>query len=289
MQTSRAAAEPVATDASEELPITSDTSILEVVDYSGGFVAPDGSFTPVLEDVSFGVTRGELTAIVGETGSGKTLTALSMLGIQPRAFRRTAGSIFLEGQDMTRWDEKALRKVRGSKIAMVFQDARTAFNPVFTIATQIKDVARTHRSLGKKEALEATEDVLTRVRIPDPRRCMRQYPHELSGGLAQRAQLAMALICEPSLLILDEPTTGLDVTIQADIMDLIVDLNLTEGMSTLLITHDLGVVAECCSRVVVMQHGRVREDGSCEQIINRPDDSYTQMLIAASRLHEGFG
>jgi ABC-type glutathione transport system ATPase component len=277
----------MATDLAPHEPIVSSDAILEVVDYSGGFVAVDGTFKPVLEDVSFGIARGAMTALVGETGSGKTLTALSMLGIQPRAFRRTSGSIMFEGQDLTTLDAKALQKVRGKQIAMVFQDARTAFNPVFTIGTQIRDVARAHQSIGKKEALEATKEALNRVRIPDPRRCIRQYPHELSGGLAQRAQLAMALICEPTLLILDEPTTGLDVTIQADIMELIVDLNRSGGMSTLLITHDLGVVAESCDRVVVMQHGRVREVGTCEQIINRPDDSYTQMLIAASRVHEG--
>ena len=276
----------MATDPARQEPSIASDAILEVRGYSGGFVAVDGAFTPVLEDVSFGIARGAMTAIVGETGSGKTLTALSMLGIQPRAFRRTAGAVMFEGQDLTQCDAKALQKIRGKRIAMVFQDARTAFNPVFTIATQIRDVVRTHRDVGKKEALKATEESLTLVRIPDPQRCMKQYPHELSGGLAQRAQLAMALSCEPSLLILDEPTTGLDVTIQADIMDLIVDLNHTEGMSCLLITHDLGIVAESCERVVVMQGGRVREVGACGQIINEPKDAYTKMLIAASRLHE---
>ena len=261
----------------------SDDAILEVVDYGGGFISGRGVFTPVLKNVSFSLKRSALTAIVGETGSGKTVTALSILGILPRTFRRTSGSILFEGRDLVQLDDAALREMRGSQICMVFQDARTALNPVFTIGTQISDVHRLHQHGSKKEALKATEEVLDRVRIPDPPRCMRQYAHELSGGLAQRAQLAMALISRPSLLILDEPTTGLDVTIQADILDLIVDLNRNEGMTTFLITHDLGIVTETCDHVVVMQNGEVRETGTCEQIITAPANAYTQMLIAASR------
>jgi ABC-type glutathione transport system ATPase component len=271
----------------EQMPEKPCAAILEVVDLSGGFTSTSGVFTPVLNSVSFSVARTELTAIVGETGSGKTVTALSILGLLPRSYRRTGGSLLFEGADLFQLGESGLRGIRGSKIAMVFQDARTALNPVFSIGYQISDVHRLHHHSKKKEALKATEEVLARVRIPDPRRCMRQYPHQLSGGLAQRAQLAMALICRPSLLILDEPTTGLDVTIQADILDLIVELNRTEGMTSVLITHDLGIVAETCDHVVVMQAGEVREIGTCEQIITASRDAYTQSLIAASRFQGG--
>lgn len=260
-----------------------DDCLLEVSDLSGGFISGAGALTPVLKGVSFSVARSSVTAVVGETGSGKTLTALAILGILPPAFERSGGSINFKGRDLLQLDERALREVRGRQIDMVFQDARAALNPVFTIGYQISDVHRLHHGGSRKEAREATERALERVRIPEPRRRMQQYPHELSGGLAQRAQLAMALIGRPSLLILDEPTTGLDVTIQADILDLIADLNRSEGMTTLLITHDLGIVAETCDHVVVMHKGEVCEVGTCEQILTAPKAPYTQMLIEASR------
>jgi ABC-type glutathione transport system ATPase component len=258
--------------------------ILDVVDYSGGFVGPSGVTTPVLRNISFSLPPSGVTAIVGETGSGKTVMALSILGILPPSFRRAGGSITFEGTDLLGLDEKALRAVRGSRISMVFQDARTALNPVFTVGNQIADVCRLHQGVNRREALRRTEEMLGRLGVPEARRRMRQYPHEFSGGMAQRAQLSMALICRPSLLVLDEPTTGLDVTIQADILDLVVDLTRTDGMTTLLITHDLGIVAEVCDRVVVMQDGEVRETGTCEQIMTDPRSSYTRQLIADSRL-----
>jgi ABC-type glutathione transport system ATPase component len=258
--------------------------ILEISGYSGGFRPASGAFTPVLDNVSFRVARGSLTALVGETGSGKTLVALSVLGIQPRTFLRTAGSVMFDGSDICHMNEAALRRIRGAKVSMVFQDARAALNPVFTVGKQISDVCRLHRQVNAKEAMQLTEEMLVRVRVPEPRRRMRQYPHEFSGGMAQRAQLAMALISRPSLLVLDEPTTGLDVTIQADILDLVVDLNHTDGMSTLLITHDLGIVAETCDDVVVMQEGKVREAGTCEQVMTSPVSPYTVQLISDSRL-----
>jgi ABC-type dipeptide/oligopeptide/nickel transport system ATPase component len=247
--------------------------ILEVVDYSGGFTSGAGEFTPVLKRVAFSVPRAAFTAIVGETGSGKTLMALSILGIAPRSFRRTAGSVRFQGADLVPDDDKAMRRVRGAQISMVFQDARASLNPVFTVGY-----------VGRKEAWQMAENMLERVRVPEPGRRMRQYPHEFSGGMAQRAQLAMALICHPSLLVLDEPTTGLDVTIQADILDLVVDLTASEGLSTLLITHDLGIVAETCDFVVVMKEGEVRETGTCEQVMTAPASPYTQQLLADSRL-----
>lgn len=258
--------------------------ILEVVDFSGGFTAGDGEFTPVLKHVAFSVERAAFTAIVGETGSGKTLMALSILGIAPRSFRRTAGLVRFQGADLVPDDDKAMRRVRGSQISMVFQDARASLNPVFTVGYQISDVCRLHRHVGRKEAWQMAEQMLERVRVPEPGRRMRQYPHEFSGGMAQRAQLAMALICHPSLLVLDEPTTGLDVTIQADILDLVVELTASEGLSTLLITHDLGIVAETCDFLVVMKDGEVRETGTCEQVMTAPTSPYTQQLLADSRL-----
>jgi ABC-type glutathione transport system ATPase component len=239
---------------------------------------------PVLNDVSFSVARGAITALVGATGSGKTLLALCTLGLAPRQFVMTAGSIHFDGLDLVQLDQRGFRALRGKRIVIVFQDARAALNPVFTVGNQIADACRLHRGVGKKEALLAAEQMLDRLRVPQAARRMRQYPHELSGGMAQRAQLAMALVCDPSLLILDEPTTGLDVTIQADIMDLIVDLNRVDRMSTLLITHDLAVVAETCDEVVVLQSGEVREIGSCEQVLSNPQTPYTQGLIADSRL-----
>ncbi len=261
--------------------------ILEISGYSGGFQSPSGQFTAVLDDVSFYVSRSSLTALVGETGSGKTLMALSVLGILPDSFRRTAGSVMFEGSDICGMDQAALRHVRGAKVSIVFQDARSALNPVFTVGKQISDVCRLHQHVGKKEAFHLTEEMLRRVRVPEPARRMSQYPHEFSGGMAQRAQLAMALISQPSLLVLDEPTTGLDVTIQADILDLVVDLNRGDGMSTLLITHDLGIVAETCDHVVVMQDGKVREVGSCKQVMTEPSSPYTRQLISDSRVDGG--
>ena len=265
-----------------ELGPRSET-VLEVAHLSGGFRS-SGEVLPVLKDVSFSAAKSAITALVGETGSGKTLLALCTLGLSPRSFVRTSGSITFDGMDLASLDEKAFRSVRGRRIAIVFQDARTALNPVFTIGRQIADACRLHQDVTKKGALEATAQILERLRMPEATRRMKQYPHELSGGMAQRAQLALALICQPTLLILDEPTTGLDVTIQADIMELIVDLNRTDGMSTLLITHDLAVVAESCHDMVVLQAGEVREVGSCNEVLTDPKSPYTQGLIADSRL-----
>jgi ABC-type dipeptide/oligopeptide/nickel transport system ATPase component len=261
-------------------------NLLDVVDYRGGFRGPDGAVREVLSGVSFGLRRSTLTAVVGETGSGKSLTALSMLGVLPRGFVRTGGQLRFDGQDLLADAPTSFERVRGSRISLVFQDARGALNPVFTVGHQLVDVCRTHRSLGRKEAEQAVLEMLEHVRIPDPRRRMRQYPHEFSGGMAQRVMLAMALISEPELLVMDEPTTGLDVTIQADIMDLIVDLIATSGLTACLITHDLGVVAQTCQEVVVMRAGTVREIASCQELFTSPRDEYTRTLLAASRLVE---
>jgi ABC-type glutathione transport system ATPase component len=261
-----------------------EADILTVDGLRGGFTSRSGQRREVLHGVSFSVRRGELSAIVGETGSGKTLTVLAVVGLTPPGFQRTAGSIVFVGSDLAVYDEHQLRQIRGTGIAMVFQNSRSALNPVFTVGTQLGDVFRLHRRLSKKAALDASEEMLARVRISEPGSRVHQYPHELSGGTVQRVQLAMALACRPSLLILDEPTTGLDVTIQADILELVVELNHDLGMSTVMITHDLGVVAETCDNVIVMRDGLVCEAGSCEQIMTRPTHEYTRQLLQASRV-----
>jgi ABC-type glutathione transport system ATPase component len=258
--------------------------VLEISGLTGGFFTRSGTFSPVLDDVSFAVPRGATTAIVGETGSGKSMTMLSVLALMPRSFRRTGGSIRFEGSELPWAEEPAMRAIRGSRIAMVFQNSRSALNPVFTIGTQLADVCRLHQGLPKQEAKALAAELLARVYVSEPVRRLRQYPHELSGGTAQRVQIALALACAPTLLILDEPTTGLDVTIQADILDLIGELGREGDMTTCLITHDLGVVAQTSEYVVVMRSGRVRESGSTEQIMTVPTDAYTAQLLESSRI-----
>ena len=258
------------------------SALLAVEEYSGGFRGMDGTVSPTLQAVSYGVQPGRMTAVVGETGSGKSLVALSILGLQPPGFVRTGGRIRFEGTDLF---ERSPVPIRGRRISMVFQDARAALNPVFTVGRQLADVYRLHQGGSARAAMGQAIEALRRVHIPEPERRARQYPHEFSGGMAQRAMIAMAaLVCTPSLLILDEPTTGLDVTIQSDIMELIVELGRARGLTTCLITHDLGVVAETCEDVVVMHAGRVVETGSTEAIFTRPREPYTRRLIAASRL-----
>ncbi|MFO1161313.1 MAG: ABC transporter ATP-binding protein [Reyranellaceae bacterium] len=260
-------------------------ALLEIEDFSGAFRDETGDLLPVLHGVSYRLEAGLMTAVVGESGSGKSLTALSILGIQPPAFECTGGCILYRGTDLLGLDERAMRRLRGAEISMVFQDARAALNPVFTVGRQLADVWQLQHGGSRKVAMGQAIEALRRVSIPEPERRARQYPHEYSGGMAQRAMIAMAaLICEPSLLILDEPTTGLDVTIQSDIMELIVELSRTRGLTTCLITHDLGVVAETCQRVVVMNAGRVVERGTAEAIFTRPQDDYTRRLLSSSQL-----
>ena len=261
--------------------------LLEVENYSGAFWSPANELVPVLHQVSYQLQAGAMTAVVGETGSGKSLVALSILGIQHAAFVRTGGRILYRGTDLLGLDEKEMRSLRGAEISMVFQDARAALNPVFTVGRQLADVYQLQHGGGRSAAMKKAIEALQRVSIPEPERRARQYPHEFSGGMAQRAMIAMAaLTCRPSLLVLDEPTTGLDVTIQSDIMELIVELSRQRGLTTCLITHDLGVVVETCDQVVVMNAGRVVETGSTEKIFTAAADPYTRRLMAASQLVE---
>jgi ABC-type glutathione transport system ATPase component len=262
-------------------------AILEVDGYSGAFWSQSNELVPVLHQVSYRLKTGAMTAIVGETGSGKSLVALSVLGVQPAAFVRTAGRILYRGTDLLSLGEREMRSLRGAEISMVFQDARAALNPVFSVGRQLADVYQLQHGGGRSAAMKKAIEALAQVSIPEPERRARQYPHEFSGGMAQRAMIAMAaLTCRPSLLILDEPTTGLDVTIQSDIMELIVDLTRQRGLTTGLITHDLGVVAETCDEVVVMNAGRVVETGTTEAIFTAPGETYTRGLLAASQLVE---
>ena len=269
--------------ASEARPARAD-AIVTFDDYSGGFQERHGGpFTPILHGIDVAFRRGALTAVVGETGSGKTMLALSIVGLTPATFVRTGGSISLDGEDLSGYDDAAFRSVRGRRVAMVFQDSRSALNPVFTVGRQLVDVVRLHHGLGKSAARARAVELLEQMRVPEPARRMRQYPHELSGGTAQRVQLAIALACEPELLLLDEPTTGLDLTVQAEVLELIVEMIRGGHLSALLITHDMGVVAQTCDDVVVLRHGEICESGPTSSVLTNPTHPYTAELVAASQ------
>ena len=240
------------------------------------------AWTPVVRGVSLTVGRGEVVGLVGESGSGKSLTALAVLGLVPPPGRVTRGEVLLEGSgDLLRLDELALRQVRGGRIAMVFQEPATAFNPVYSIGFQIAEAVRARKSVSRREARDEAARLLERVAVPDARRRLDSYPHQLSGGQRQRAMIAMALAGRPDLLLADEPTTALDVTLQAQILELLEELRRDLGLAVLLITHDLGVVAESCDRVVVMNAGRVVETAGVEELFRAPAHPYTRELLAA--------
>lgn len=236
----------------------------------------------VLRSVSLTVDRGEIVALVGESGSGKTLTALSILGLLPAGGRATRGRIVLaEVGDLLTLDEAHLREVRARRVAMVFQEPMSALNPVLTLGFQIGEVLRLHRGMGWRRAAQEALRLLQTVAMPDPERRLRSYPHQLSGGQLQRAMIAMALAAGPDLLLADEPTTALDVTVQAQVVELLSDLRRQLGLAVLLITHDLGVVAQCCDRVAVMYAGQVVEIADVESLFQRPAHPYTRALLDA--------
>ena len=239
-------------------------------------------FVYALNGVNLSLPTGSIVGLVGESGSGKSITASSVVQLLPRNAEITRGVVEFEGADLLAMSEDALRRVRGARIGLVYQDARSALNPVFTVGQQFAAALRAHRALGSREAKEATIEALKSVRIDEPLRRLRQYPHELSGGMVQRVLVAMALMNSPALLILDEPTTGLDVTVQAEILDLIKNLVRSRRVTALLITHDLGIVAETCDWIAVMYSGRIVERGTAKQVLQQPRHPYTQGLLKAT-------
>jgi ABC-type dipeptide/oligopeptide/nickel transport system ATPase component len=238
---------------------------------------------PLVEGVGFTLAPGGTLGIVGESGSGKTMTALALLRLLPAGARVVRGRALFGGEDLLQASETRMREVRGRGIAMVFQEPMSALNPVLTIGTQLERVIARHRAAGSRAARDVAADALARVGIADPARRLRQHPHELSGGMRQRVALAMALACEPSVLIADEPTTALDATTQAQALGLIADLQRELRMALILITHDLAVVAQTCERVVVMRAGVVVEEGSTADVIGRPAHDYTRGLVESTR------
>ncbi|WP_372571614.1 ABC transporter ATP-binding protein [Ruegeria jejuensis] len=236
---------------------------------------------PVVDDLSIYLNAGETLSIVGESGSGKSMTALAVMGLLPSIGRIAQGRILFEGRDMTHMDDASLRAIRGNQISMIFQEPMTSLNPVYTVGEQIAEVLRLHKGLSNQDAWSRAIDLLDAVRIPDVRRRAKAYPHEMSGGQRQRVMIAMALACRPKILIADEPTTALDVTVQAEIFELMRELARETRTATILITHDMGVVAEMANRVVVMYRGEKVEDGEAEAVIQRPQHPYTQTLIAS--------
>jgi oligopeptide transport system ATP-binding protein len=229
--------------------------------------------------ITFDIAPGETLGIVGESGCGKSVTSLALLGILSRAGRVTAGTAMFEGRDLLQMNDNQLRNVRGRDIAMIFQDPMTSLNPVLTVGRQIREALQTHFDMEKKQAEERSAELLDRVGIPSPKMRLKDYPHQFSGGMRQRAMIAMALACEPKLLIADEPTTALDVTIQAQILDLLRELVAEQDAALILITHDLGVVAGMCERVNVMYAGMFMETGTADQLFNRPRHPYTLGLL----------
>lgn len=252
---------------------------LSVRNLSIAFGAGSGAFRAV-QDVSFDLARGEILALVGESGSGKSLTSLSIMRLLP-AVARMDGRIEIEGQNIAALPRRQMEDVRGAKIGMIFQEPMTSLNPVLTIARQMAEGLVRHEGISRQTALARARTCLEDVGFPEPDRVLRQYPHQLSGGMRQRVMIAAALALKPGILIADEPTTALDVTVQAQVLDLLVDLKTRYGSGILLITHDIGVVAETADRVAVMRGGRILETGSVDEVLGAPSHDYTKALLAS--------
>ena len=233
----------------------------------------------LVEEVSFAIAPGEMLALVGESGCGKSVTALAIMRLLAPGISRTAGRICIEGTDIATLDAEAMRRLRGNRVGMIFQEPMTSLNPVFTVGEQIAEVLRIHRDLSARAALARAAELLDLVGLPTPERQLARYPHQMSGGQRQRVMIAIALACEPRLLIADEPTTALDVTVQAQILALIDRLRRQRDMACLLITHDLSVVAEYCDRAAVMYAGRIVEAGPAGEVFSRPRHRYTHALV----------
>jgi len=255
--------------------------LLQVENLAVEFLTEYGWVT-VVDGINFEIAPGETLGLVGESGSGKTVSALSIMRLVPTPPGRICqGRILLQGEDMLTLPDAVLRKRRGRDVAMVFQESMTSLNPAFTIGEQIAESVRTHMGLGRRAAMDRAVEVLDLVRIPDPRQRAKAYPHEFSGGMRQRAAIAMALACEPKLLIADEPTTALDVTVQAQILDLLRQLQERFDMGMLFVTHNLGVVADICDRVAVMYAGQIVETADVEDLFAAPAHPYTEGLLRA--------
>ena len=254
--------------------------ILRVEDLSIWFATGAGEVQAV-RDVSFTVRAGEAVGMVGESGCGKSITGLAVMRLLETPPARVEGRVLFKGRDLLQLPEREMQTLRGSAVSMVFQDPMTAIDPVFTVGRQIAETVRAHRGLDKKQSREAAIDMLASVGIPLPRQRFDEYPHQLSGGMRQRVMIAMALSCEPSLLIADEPTTAVDVTIQAQILELLRRLSEQHGTAVLFITHDLGVVAEFCSRVLTMYAGEIVENAGVDALLTAPRHPYTSGLLQA--------
>jgi peptide/nickel transport system ATP-binding protein len=263
-------------------------ALLEIDDLKTSFATPEGVLRAV-DGISFQIDTGEVLAVVGESGCGKSVTAMSVLGLAPRPPAIVSGRIIFEGRDLLSLPETEMGKIRGNLISMIFQEPMTSLNPVITVGDQIAEAFELHQGLSRRRAAERAIEMMTLVSISAPERRLREYPHQLSGGMRQRVMIAMAIACGPKLLIADEPTTALDVTVQAQILDLMRDLKARLGSAVLLITHDLGVVAEMAQRVIVMYAGRKVEEASVRDLFADPRHPYTQGLLAAApRLGSSF-
>jgi oligopeptide/dipeptide ABC transporter ATP-binding protein len=252
--------------------------LLEVKDLRTSFFTDAGEVRAV-DGVSFAVEAGKLMGLVGESGSGKTASVLSVMRLLPESARVVGGAVLFEGRDLLKLSEPEMRAVRGAKIAMIFQEPMTSLNPVFTIGSQIGEAVRLHQRTGRRETLERTIEALRLVGIADPERRVNDYPHQLSGGMRQRVMIAMALACEPKLLIADEPTTALDVTIQAQILDLIRELQVRLKLAVILVTHDLGIVAQYADDVTILYAARVMEQAPSAELFRNPLNPYTRGLL----------
>ncbi|HEX2889766.1 ABC transporter ATP-binding protein [Vineibacter terrae] len=255
--------------------------LLAVDDLRVAFTGDDGRTTLAVDGVGFALQRGRTLGIVGESGCGKSVTSLSIMGLLPKQSARVSGSVMFEGTDLLRTADRTLRDLRGDRLAMIFQEPMTSLNPSYTVGDQIAEAVIRHRGASPREARAHAIEMLRHVRIPSPEQRVDDYPHHLSGGMRQRAMIAMALACDPQLLIADEPTTALDVTIQAQILDLMRRLRAETGTAIILITHDLGVVAELCDDIVVMYAGQVVERAPVAALFAQPQHPYTVGLLGS--------
>ncbi len=253
-------------------------TLLSVKDLVVHFPTDDG-LVKAVDGVSFSVEKGKTLGIVGESGSGKTVTSLAIMGLHKGSRAQVSGSIVIDGEEVNNKSEAQMRDLRGNKVAMIFQDALASLHPYYKVGDQIAEAYLVHHNVSKKEARQRAVEMLQRVGIPNPEKRALDYPHQFSGGMRQRAMIAMALSCNPSLIIADEPTTALDVTIQAQILELLKDLQREYGMSIILITHDLGVVSQTADDIVIMYAGKVIEQGSVDEVLHRPHHPYTWGLL----------